>query len=73
MMMQKSQTFLGRLVKPTFQSVRGFSTAGSIQARFEQAYLDRTAALAKTTVKQYVSSFLKQFPPFGPDFSNLRL
>ena len=56
MMMQKSQTFLARLVKPTAQSVRCMSTASSIQARFEKAYLDRTASLAKsTTIRQYVS------------------
>jgi hypothetical protein len=44
-------TFLARLMKPSMQSVRQMSTATGIQARFEQAYVERAAALAgKTSV-----------------------
>jgi len=40
-------------MKPNMASVRQFSTAASIQARFEQAYVERTASLAgKTAVKK---------------------
>jgi hypothetical protein len=52
MMMQTSgASFLARLMKPpTLQAVRQMSTATGIQARFEQAYLERAAALkGKTT------------------------
>ena len=47
-------SFLARLMKPssTMQAVRQMSTASGIQARFEQAYVERAAALAgKTGVK----------------------
>ncbi len=43
-MMQKSSTFLARLM--TQNTTRQMGTAASIQARFEQAYIDRTTALA---------------------------
>ena len=49
-MMQKS--FLARLVQQPAVPVRQFSTAGNIQARFETAYLERTAAMAGKVVKQ---------------------
>ena len=51
-MMQKSgQSFLARLMMPA-QATRQMSTAAQIQARFEKAYVDRTAALkGKATVK----------------------
>ena len=53
MMMQRTrQTFLAALMKPTM--VRPMSTAATIQARFEQAYLDRKASLAGKTGPQYV-------------------
>ena len=44
-------TFLARLMKPsaTMQAVRQMSTASGIQARFEQAYLERAAGLAGKT------------------------
>ena len=48
-MMQRS--FLSRMVKPT-GSLRAFSTAGSIQARFEEAYQARTASLKSKVVKK---------------------
>jgi hypothetical protein len=51
MMQRSSQSFLARLVKPS-ETVRQFSTAASIQARFEKAYLERTAAIANKPVKK---------------------
>ena len=49
--MQKSgQTFLTRFMKTSMVAVRPMSTAASIQARFEQAYTERTAALKNKTV-----------------------
>lgn len=51
MMMQKSgSTFLARLMTPA--SVRQMSTAANIQARFEQAYTERTAAIASKPVNK---------------------
>ena len=45
--MQKSgQTFLARLIKPSMVAARPMSTAAGIQARFEQAYQERTASLS---------------------------
>ena len=41
--MMQNQTFLARLIKPSMHSVRMMSTATGIQARFEQAYLERAA------------------------------
>ena len=53
MMMQRTrQTFLAALMKPTM--VRPMSTAATIQARFEQAYLDRKASLSGKTGPMYV-------------------
>lgn len=51
MLMQKSgPSILTRFMQPT--SLRQFSTAASIQARFEQAYQTRAAGLkGKTLVK----------------------
>ena len=48
MMMQTGGASLARLMKTstTMQAVRQMSTASGIQARFEQAYLERAASLA---------------------------
>lgn len=53
-MQRSSQTFLARLVQPS-QSIRQMSTAASIQARFEKAYTERSANMAKASPKMYVS------------------
>ena len=49
-MQRSSQTFLARLMQPS-QSIRQMSTAASIQARFEKAYTERSAAQAKVPPK----------------------
>ena len=53
MMMHSSGSFMARMMKPSsMQQVRMMSTATGIQARFEQAYLERSASLqGKATVK----------------------
>ena len=53
MMQRSSQSFLARLVQPA-QSFRQMSTAASIQARFEKAYTERSANMAKAAPKMYV-------------------
>ena len=57
MMQRSSQTFLARLVQPSVYA-RQMSTAASIQARFEEAYTQRAANMAKSTPKMYVSAHL---------------
>ena len=49
-MQRSSQSFLARLVQPS-HAVRQMSTAASIQARFEQAYTERSANQAKVAPK----------------------
>jgi len=57
-MMQRS--FLSGMVRPR-GSVRAFSTAGSIQARFEEAYQARTASLKGKVVKKKEASDQAQY------------
>jgi hypothetical protein len=55
MMMQRgSQTFLARLIKPNQVAARTMSTSASIQTRFEKAYVERMASMAKKSAIKYV-------------------
>ena len=55
MMQKNTQSFLARLIAP---QARQMSTAASIQARFEKAYTERAANMAKSPPKMYVPLLL---------------